>query len=85
MAKKICTNMMLIVFVLLVFILMVMINKNLKESYVAVAARHARVRADAYIYTGPGDALHGPVAPARRKKKRVVVVWYNPVTWRWWW
>jgi hypothetical protein len=81
MVKKGCTNMILIS-VLLLFIVMVMINKTVKESY--VAAPRARVRADARIYTGPGDALRGPVAPARRKKK-VVVVWYNPVTWvRWW-
>ena len=81
---------MILVFVLLLFIMMVMINKGLKEGYVvAVAPGGAAARADARTYTGPGDALRGPVAPARKRVKRTrpktVVVWYNPTTWRWWW
>lgn len=81
MAKK--NSNMILVAVLLLFILMVIINKSVKESYVAAprARARARVRADARTYTGPGDALRGPVAPARRARRRVV--WYNPVTWRW--
>ncbi len=87
MAKSSCSN-MIIVGVLLLFIVMVMVNKGMKEGYVA-APRARAARVDARTYTGPGDAVRGPVAPARkpvkRARRRRAVVWYNPRTWRLWW
>ena len=71
-AKKI------LVILLLLFIGMVMFNKNRTEGYVAAPRVRARIRADAKTYTGPGDAFRGPVAPGRRARR---VVWYNPTTW----
>ena len=66
-----------------------MVNKGIKEAYVS-APRARAVRVDARTYSGPGDALRGPVAPARRpvrrtiRRRRRAVVWYNPGTWRLW-
>lgn len=88
MAKKIFgLPKKVIIVALLVFIVVVVIQKSSKysEGYVVVAGApatraRARVRADARTYTGPGDAVTGPVAPARRARRRAVV-WYNPYTW----
>ena len=84
MAKSSCSN-MIIVGVLLLFIVMVMVNKGIKEAYVVAP----RARVDARTYSGPGDAVRGPVAPARkpvkRARKKRTIVWYNPRTWRLWW
>ena len=77
----------ILVVLLLLFIGIIMYSKNTTEGYVVVAggapATRARTRArvDARTYTGPGDALRGPVAPARRVARRRAVVWYNPYTW----
>ncbi len=78
----------ILVVLLLLFIGIMMYNKNTTEGYVVVAgatpATRARTRArvDARTYTGPGDAFRGPVAPARRAAvRRRAVVWYNPYTW----
>tara|TARA_B110000305_G_C19091918_1_gene471200 strand:- start:54 stop:287 length:234 start_codon:yes stop_codon:yes gene_type:complete len=77
---------MIIVGVLLLFIVMVMVNKGIKEAYVS-APRARAARVDARTYSGVGDAVRGPVEPARKPVKRArrrAVVWYNPVTWRLW-
>jgi hypothetical protein len=87
MAKSSCSN-MIIVGVLLLFIVMVMINKGMKEGYVVAPRGRTAARVDARTYSGPGDAVRGPVAPAKkpvkRARRRRAVVWYNPGTWRWW-
>ena len=76
---------MLIVVLLLAFILAMIIVKNNKpglESYVAIP-RATAARVDANTYTGPGDALRGPVRPATkpRRRARARVNWYQPWTW----
>lgn len=77
---------MLLVGLLLVFIfVMIVIKQNDKltlEGYVA-APRARAARVDANTYTGPGDALRGPVRPAARPeaRARARARWYQPWTW----
>jgi len=86
MAKKIGNKTKILVALLLLFIGISIYNRSRKEGYVVIAggypATRARTRArvDARTYTGPGDALRGPFAPARREIRRRIL-WYNPVTW----
>jgi hypothetical protein len=87
MAKKMVNTTTILVVLLLLFIGLIMYNKNTTEGYAVVAGgapvtrARTRARVDANTYTGPGDAVRGPVAPARRRAGRRAVVWYNPYTW----